>query len=113
MPAYTIEAVLIQLQSFLFEKLPEEIEKKKGIMIGYAIKNANDYTCSICKHRGPLQPSPPFAANENVIEDFMMVKTSKELLGEELFCFTTKMHLRECSLGIGISLKKSPRTGRI
>jgi hypothetical protein len=42
-----------------------------------------------------------------------MVKSPKELLGEELTCFTTKMHLREATLGIGISLKKSPRTGRI
>jgi hypothetical protein len=53
-PAYTIEAVLIQLQSFLFEDLPEDIEKVKGILIGYAVKQANDHICSTCKHRGPL-----------------------------------------------------------
>ena len=37
-PAYTIEAVLIQLQSFLFEELPEDIEKLKSILISYSIK---------------------------------------------------------------------------
>ena len=44
-PAYTIEAVLIQLQSFLFEKLPEDIEKTKGILIGNAVKTANEHIC--------------------------------------------------------------------
>mmetsp|Transcript_34673 Transcript_34673/g.53119 ORF Transcript_34673/g.53119 Transcript_34673/m.53119 type:complete len:394 (-) Transcript_34673:2675-3856(-) len=42
-----------------------------------------------------------------------MLKTPKQLLGEELVCFQTKVPIREGSLGIGISLKKSPRTGLI
>ena len=32
-PAYTVEAILIQLQSFLFEKMPEDIHILKGITI--------------------------------------------------------------------------------
>lgn len=40
-----------------------------------------------------------------------MVKTEKQLLKEELVCFYTKTPLREGSLGIGISIKRSPRTG--
>mgnify|MGYP000865728875 CR=1 FL=1 len=62
--AYTIEAVLLQLQSFLFEALPMDIEKINKILIGNAVKDANDYKCSICKHRGPLSADPPFAKNE-------------------------------------------------
>lgn len=40
-----------------------------------------------------------------------MVKTSKQLLGEELVCYMTKAVVKEGTLGIGISLKKSPKTG--
>ena len=87
MSAYTIEAVLIQLQSFLFEELPEDIEKVKNILIGNAIKQTNDFQCGICKHRGPLSADPPFAKNEENIKDFIMVKSPKQLLGEELVCF--------------------------
>jgi len=47
------------------------------------------------------------------MDDFLMVKSAKDLLGEELVCFTTKSHLRESSLGIGISIRKSARTGKI
>ena len=80
-------------------------------MIGYAIKEANDFVCPTCKHRGPLSADPPFAKNEKNVEDFIMVKSQKQLLQEELVCYQTKMPLREGTLGIGISLKKSPRTG--
>jgi len=40
-----------------------------------------------------------------------MVKTPKQLLGEELVCYMTKAAVKEGTLGIGISLKKSPKTG--
>lgn len=45
------------------------------------------------------------------MDDFIMVKTPQELLYEELVCFQTKFPVKEATLGIGISLKKSPRTG--
>lgn len=109
--AYTIEAVLIQLQSFLFEELPGDIETKTGILIQTAVKNANDFKCFVCKHRGPLSADPAFP-KAAIADDFVMVKTPKELLHDELVCFQTKMPLREGTLGIGISLKKSPRTGQ-
>jgi len=112
-PAYTIEAVLIQLQSFLFEDLPEDIEKLKSILIGESIKKANDFICSQCKHKGPIQPYPPFPKNEQVAEDYIMLKSPKDLLREELVCFQTKMDLKDGTLGIGISIRKSPRTGLI
>jgi hypothetical protein len=37
----------------------------------------------------------------------------KDLLLKELVCFSTKMTLLEASMGIGISIKKSPRTGEM
>lgn len=39
-----------------------------------------------------------------------MKKTSKDLLLEELLCYHTKTPLREATLGVGISLKKSIQT---
>jgi hypothetical protein len=40
-----------------------------------------------------------------------MLKTPKQLLKEELVCYKTKMPLSEATLGIGISVKRSARTG--
>lgn len=42
-----------------------------------------------------------------------MVRTSEELLGEELTCFHTKMKVKEATLGIGVSISRLPRTGEI
>jgi len=46
-------------------------------------------------------------------DDFIMVKTPKELMYDELVCFQTKSTIKENTLGIGISLKKSLATGQI
>jgi len=59
----------------LFETLPEDIELTKGILIGNAVKSANDFKCMICKHRGPLSADPPFPKNEKNKSDYIMVKT--------------------------------------
>lgn len=91
--------------------MPEDIHILKGITIDQAVKNANDFKCSGCKHKGPLSAWPPFYENEKNLKDFIMVKTPYELLFNEMTCFSTKMSLREATMGIGISLKKSPRTG--
>jgi hypothetical protein len=48
----------------LFEELPEDIEKLKGILISYAVKQANEFTCDIVGHKGPIQPFPAFSKNE-------------------------------------------------
>lgn len=81
-------------------------------MIGYSIKQANDFSCHTCKHRGPLSADPPFAKNEQIMDDFILKKkTPVELLKDELVCFQTKVPVREGTLGIGITIKRSPRTG--
>ena len=58
--AYTIEAVLINLQSYLFVGMGEEDYIYKSKDLNQQIKAANDYQCDICKHRGPLAAKPPF-----------------------------------------------------
>ena len=47
------------------------------------------------------------------VQDYIMVRSPKELLLEELVCYHTKIPLREHTLGIGISLKRNPRTGLV
>jgi len=42
-----------------------------------------------------------------------MVKSSDQLLQEELVCFHTRLKLKETTLGIGVSISRLPRTGEI
>ena len=100
--AYSIESILIQLQSFLYES--------RHSYGGDAVQRAKNFKCLLCKHKGPLSPYPPFAKEVDA-DEFIQVKTPKELLKEELLCFHTKMPLKDGTLGVGITLKKNPRTG--
>jgi len=75
------------------------------------IEKANDFKCDIIGHKGPLQPYPPFIPCQD--KDFIMVKTPEELLKNELVCFMTKIPVKEQTLGIGVSLKRNPRTGLV
>lgn len=113
--AYTVETILIQLQSFLFEELPADLLLKSRITCKEAVRQANAYRCTHpdCNHQGPIKPYPPFNQKEKDIGSFLMVKTPDELLAEELACFHTKMRIKETSLGIGISISRLPRTGEI
>lgn len=111
--AYTVETVLIQLQSFLFEKkiealTPQEIEKYKK-----EVENANAHKCHSCRHRGSIEPFPVFNDREKVIEDFYMLEKPQALLEKEFVCYHTKTPLPETSLGVGVSLSRLPRTGEI
>lgn len=111
--AYTVEAILIQLQSFLFEKkvdalTPLEIEKYKK-----EVENANAYKCHSCRHRGSIEPFPNFNDNEKTVSEFIMLEEPQSLLEKEFTCYHTKTPLSETSLGIGVSLSRLPRTGEI
>jgi len=48
----------------LFESLPEDIFKGKKMAVEEAVKQANQFSCTTCKHGGPLSAQPPFAKNE-------------------------------------------------
>jgi len=111
--AYTVESVLIQLQSFLFEKsiealTPQEIEKYKK-----EVENANSFKSSYSRHRGSIEPFPTFNDREKVIGDFILLEDPHSLLEKEFVCYHTKTPLSEASLGIGVSLSRLPRTGEI
>ena len=78
-----------------------------------AIDAANEYKSPYCKHRGPIEPYPAFDKKEKDEEAFKMLKTPKEVLGEEFICYHTRNKLPMTSLGIGVSLSRLPRTGEI
>lgn len=76
----------------------------------------NSISSPVSGHKGALEPYPPLPKlpdEEDRMKDFIMVKSPKQLLLEELVCFYTKSPLRESTLGIGISLKKSVTTTEI
>jgi ubiquitin-protein ligase len=59
--AYTVESILIQLQSFLSEKSlttasPAEIEVAKQ-----EVDTANAFKCKSCRHKGSIELNPKFA----------------------------------------------------
>lgn len=74
---------------------------------------ANAYKNLSHNHKGALEPYPPLPKKRENLNDFIMLKSPKELLLEEYLCFLTKTPLREATLGVGISLKKSVRTTEI
>eukprot|EP00347_Sterkiella_histriomuscorum_P023864 403333121 len=113
--AYTVETILIQLQSFLFEELPADMLKIVQAGNKEIVRNANAFRCvhPDCNHQGPIKPYPPFNNKEKDLEQFVMIKTAESLLQEELSCFHTKLRVKDTSLGIGISINRLPRTGEI
>jgi ubiquitin-protein ligase len=115
-PAYSVESVMLQLQSFLFDNsltkahLALETTTKE---IQAAIEFSKAYKSPFCKHRGPGEPYPPFDHRENDKNAFVIIKDPKQLLAEEFICYYTRQKLPECSLGVGVSISRLPRTGEI
>lgn len=108
---YTVESVLIQLQSFLFEKPKKDSEEK----IKEEVKLANEYKDLAIGHKGPLNPYPPFSSREKDLDNFILDLEDLELLEQETVCFHTRLRLskKETTLGAGITISRLPRTGEI
>jgi len=115
--AYTVESILIQLQSFLFDKPKSKKAGRKNENyedeFKATVNEANSFKCSKCKHRGPIEPYPPFNNQENDISAFCFIRDPKKMIEEELLCFHSRTPLAESTLGIGISMQRLPRTGEI
>ena len=60
-----------------------------------AVDEANAFKCTECKHRGPIEPYPPFNEKESDEEAFKIIKDPKAVLGEEFLCFHTRDLLPE------------------
>lgn len=116
--AYTIQSILLQLQSFLFEYPDDNLteKEKRKLYESYRpmIVEANEFECQGCSHRGKVNPYPTFKdPNTYVDEDFKNKKSSLELFEESLVCFHTKLTYKENSLGIGLNVERIARTGAI
>jgi ubiquitin-conjugating enzyme E2 D/E len=114
--AYTVESVLIQLQSFLLDKpKPKKGVSKEDAEEQYKaiVDQANSYKCSCCKHRGPIEPYPPFNDKETDLNSFIVVRDPKQMLADQMVCYHSKASLQDSTLGIGVSLSRLPRTGEI
>lgn len=111
--AYTILSVLIQLQSFLFEKNYDE--KITESIIRKAVEESNQYKCEGkgCKHGGRLACHPSFNVEEANPEAFKILSSEKQLYRKEILCYHTKLDLKQTSIGIGMSISRVPRTGAI
>lgn len=68
--AYSVQSILTQLQSFLFQENLSEDKAKLEVEIKKAVKEANSYKCGGCKHGGKLTCWPVFLAKEPNIQDF-------------------------------------------
>ena len=73
--AYTVQSVLLQLQSFFFEEMMDP--EKSLPEIKMAVKRANEFVCQHpdCKHKGPLSPWPAFSNREGNLNNYVLKRT--------------------------------------
>lgn len=71
--AYSVQSVLLQLQSFLFEKHREEETIGHKNLVSKAIEDANEYKCKnrFCRHGGRLSAWPAFNSHEEDVAQFV------------------------------------------
>jgi hypothetical protein len=68
-----------------------------------AVEEANSYKCTICKHRGPIEPFPAFHVNEKDEDAFVVLRDEHKLLEDELLCYNTRVAVKDATLGVGVS----------
>jgi len=111
--AYSVQSILLQLQSFLFET---PVNYKKDLRaFKDAVREANELLIPEIGHNGPLSPWPPFISREieNDLNNYKIKKTEKELIYSELICFHTRLTIEETHLGVGLSISRFSNTGAI
>jgi ubiquitin-protein ligase/Ran GTPase-activating protein (RanGAP) involved in mRNA processing and transport len=119
--AYSIQSILIQLQSFLIEgseKYRSQKAAKKDTDIDKIQEYneaANDFKCPCCKHKGRGDPFPKIKRAEEFKpdEDFKTVKSEETLYQDSLRCFHSKLGIDETHLGIGLKVTTIARNGEI
>ncbi|KAJ5071803.1 leucine rich repeat family protein [Anaeramoeba ignava] len=122
-PAFSIQSLLLQLQTFLFESNVDaalanindpsryEQEKKQWLAsVEWAVKQSQRTKCTEpeCKHNPPRNPWPVV---ETEVKDKQKMRI--EALKEQLVCFFSRQTMEEDSLGVGVSFSRNTRTGEI
>jgi hypothetical protein len=77
------------------------------------MQDANSFKCLGCRHRGSIELFPPFNEKEQDLAKFVILTNAKELLEKEFIFYHTKIPLVETTLGVGVSLNRTIRTGEI
>ncbi|XP_051912498.1 ubiquitin-conjugating enzyme E2 1-like [Hippocampus zosterae] len=113
--AYSVQSVLIQLQSFLFEESLEKDTSEYQKQVKLAIKNANEYKCGNrhCRHGGRLAAWPTFNPKEADLQEFIEMESPEEIFRREMICYHSKNPHTVNPVGVGIRVSKVPRTGLI
>lgn len=122
--AYTVQSILIQLQSFLFEaevskvlkdiSNPKDYEKKKKEWLSgvtWSVEQSKTYSDKSVGHFPPRSPWPPLPEEKDLSATSQM--KLEQLIKDELSCFYTRQSFEEDCLGYGISYSKNLRTGEI
>lgn len=78
--AYSVQSVLTQLQSFLFEENLDQNKERVEMEVKKAIKESNVFKCRACKHGGKLSCWPAFSTKENNKEDYMTLEEENSIL---------------------------------
>lgn len=110
---YSVQSILTQLQSFLFEENLDQNKEKVEMDAKKAVKEANVFKCYSCKHGGKLSCWPAFSPKEDKKEEFKTLDSEKEIIKKELCCYHTKLPFTENQIGLGLRVSKVPRTGNI
>lgn len=56
---------------------------------------------------------PTFHIKEKDTQSFLMVKSERERLEDELYCYHSRINFKDSPLGIGLTISRVPRTGMI
>lgn len=120
-PSYTIQSVLIQLQSFMYEghyHLHKNMTQSMQREIREEIEESNSYVCESkeCKHRGKLSPWPAVIkpSEFKISKEF---KTDMEgevsLHQSNLKCYYSKEEYSDAQLGVGLNVKRVALSGEV
>ena len=131
--AYTLQSILLQLQSFLFDVKKSFFNKQNLALIQEQVEKSSDYDCNACGHRGFSKPYPIFPLYKNTRESNLSVNTFSSGIGpvidqtqafveardeHEIYlhnikCYHCKLNYKQTTIGYGVKNVKLPRTGDI
>lgn len=113
-PDYTVMGILLKIQDSLLKIIKDQTERDYGDYSYYKqkIQALNEYTSPDCPHKGIKNPWPQFKES-NWKNRVLTYDEYQEEKSKEFKCYFSKTNFDETPLGVGISVKKKPRTGEI